>query len=30
VSLNYDYHRADACGGDVTAKTLSLGGEFRF
>ena len=30
VSLNYDYHRADAFGGDATAKTLSLGGEFRF
>jgi outer membrane protein W len=30
ASLNYDYNKADAFGEGVTARTLSLGGEFRF
>jgi opacity protein-like surface antigen len=30
VSLNYDYNKADAFGSGVTAKTLTVGGEFRF
>ena len=30
ASLNYDYNKADAFGSGVTAKTLTLGGEFRF
>jgi predicted porin len=30
VSLNYDYNKADAFGEGVTARTLTLGGEYRF
>ena len=30
MSVNYDYNRADAFGGKLTARTLTLGGEYRF
>lgn len=30
MSLNYNYVRADALLGDVTAQTLTVGGEVRF
>ena len=30
MSVNYDYNRADAFGGKLTARTLTLGAEYRF
>ena len=30
LSLDYDYNKADAFGAGVTAKTLTVGGEYRF